>query len=149
VLHELNTSKWFIACLWQRKEEVRHGRDKCTLFTLVWFLRCVAWLKADPHTLHRYGFSPVWILRWFHSVECRANILSQTCENTKEISKFLRGTSRGVQNKMFTNKYSQSKRYCPVLAALEGSALWRDTLTTALLHDHNWTIPFGLPVQSV
>jgi len=38
----------------------------------------------------------------------------------------------------------QSKRYCPVLVALEGSALWGNTLTTALLHYLNRTIPFGL-----
>ena len=28
----------------------------------------------------------------------------------------------------------------------EGSALWGNTLATALLHDQNWTIPFGLIV---
>jgi len=44
--------------------------------------------------------------------------------------------------------YKQSKRYCPVLVALEGSALWGNTLATALLHDQNWTIPYGLIVQS-
>ena len=39
--------------------------------------------------------------------------------------------------------YFQSKRYCLVLVALEGSALWGNTLTTALLHDLNRTIPIG------
>jgi len=42
--------------------------------------------------------------------------------------------------------YYQSKRYCPVMVALEGSALWGKTLATALLHDRNWTITFGLIV---
>ena len=42
--------------------------------------------------------------------------------------------------------YWQSKRYSPVLVALKGSALWGNTLATALLHDQNWTIPFGLIV---
>ena len=42
--------------------------------------------------------------------------------------------------------YYQSKRYCPVLVAQEGSALWGNTLATALLHDQNATIPFGLIV---
>jgi len=44
--------------------------------------------------------------------------------------------------------YYQSKRYCAVLIALEGSALWGNTLATALLHDQNWTIPFGLIVPT-
>jgi len=44
--------------------------------------------------------------------------------------------------------YYQSKRYCPVLVAQEGSALWGITLATALLLDQNWTIPFGLIVQA-
>jgi len=35
------------------------------------------------------------------------------------------------------------------LVALEGSASWGNTLVTALLHDQNWTIPFGLIVQSL
>jgi len=39
--------------------------------------------------------------------------------------------------------YYRSKRYCPVLVAHEGSALWGNTLTTALLHELNRTIPFG------
>jgi len=43
-------------------------------------------------------------------------------------------------------KYLQYKRYCPVLVALEGSALWGNTLPTALSHDQNWTVPFGLIV---
>ena len=38
------------------------------------------------------------------------------------------------------------QRYCPVLNALEGSALWGNTLATAFLHDQNRTIPFGLIV---
>jgi len=43
----------------------------------------------------------------------------------------------------------QSKMNCPVLVAQEGSALWRNTLATAtaLLHDHNSTIPLGLIEQ--
>jgi len=45
--------------------------------------------------------------------------------------------------------YYQFKRYCPVLVALEGSALWSNTYATALLHDQNRTIPFGLIVQSL
>jgi len=32
------------------------------------------------------------------------------------------------------------------VVALEGSALWGNTLATALLHGQNWTIPFGLIV---
>jgi len=44
--------------------------------------------------------------------------------------------------------YYQSKRYCPVLVAQEGSALWGITLTIALLHDQNRTIPFGLFKES-
>jgi len=40
--------------------------------------------------------------------------------------------------------YYQSKRYCPVLVAQEGSALWGSTLATTLLHDLNRTIPFGV-----
>jgi len=40
-----------------------------------------------------------------------------------------------------------TKRYCPVLVAQEGSALWRNTLATALLQDQNRTIPFGLIVR--
>ena len=35
-------------------------------------------------------------------------------------------------------------RYCPVLVAQEGSALWGNTLASALLHDQNQTIPFEL-----
>jgi len=42
--------------------------------------------------------------------------------------------------------YNQSKRYCPVAVAIEGSALWRNTLATALLHDRNRTVFFGLIV---
>jgi len=42
--------------------------------------------------------------------------------------------------------YYQSKKYCPVLVAQEGSAIWGNTLATALLHDQNRTIPFGLIV---
>jgi len=42
-----------------------------------------------------------------------------------------------------TQLLRSSIRYCPVLVALEGSALWGNTLATALLHDQNWTIPFG------
>ena len=38
------------------------------------------------------------------------------------------------------------KKYCTVLVALEGSVLWGNTLTTALLHDQNRTILFGLIV---
>jgi len=41
------------------------------------------------------------------------------------------------------------KRYCPVLVAQEGSALWGNTLTTALLHDQNRTIPYGLIAHRV
>jgi len=52
--------------------------------------------------------------------------------------------------KYFLNSlYYRPKRYCPVLVAQEGSALWGNTLTTALLHDLNWTIPFGTIVISV
>jgi len=40
------------------------------------------------------------------------------------------------------------QRYCPVLVTLEGSALWRNTFATALLHDQNWTIPLGLIVHA-
>ena len=43
--------------------------------------------------------------------------------------------------------YYRPKRYCPDLVAEEGSALWGNTLSTALLHDRNRTIPFGLIVQ--
>ena len=43
--------------------------------------------------------------------------------------------------------YYRPKRYCPVLVAQEGSALWGNTLTTALLHDLNRTIPFETIVQ--
>jgi len=43
--------------------------------------------------------------------------------------------------------YYCPKRYCPVLVAQEGSALWGNTSTTALLHDQNRTILFGLIVQ--
>jgi len=39
------------------------------------------------------------------------------------------------------------KGICPV--ALEGSALRRNTLVTALLHDRNRTIPFGLIVPAI
>jgi len=45
-------------------------------------------------------------------------------------------------NDLYT--HYQSKNYCPVLVAQEGSALWGNTLATALLHDQNRTIPFGL-----
>ena len=45
--------------------------------------------------------------------------------------------------------YYRPKRYCPVLVAQEGSALWGNTLTTALLHDLNRTIPFGTVVLKV
>jgi len=44
--------------------------------------------------------------------------------------------------------YYRPKRYCPVLVALEGSALWGNTLATALSHDQNRTIPFGLIVHT-
>jgi len=43
--------------------------------------------------------------------------------------------------------YYQSKGYCPVLVVQQGSALWGNTLATALLHDQNQTIPLGLIVQ--
>ena len=39
--------------------------------------------------------------------------------------------------------YYRPKRYCPLLVAQEGSALWGNTLTTALLDGQNPTIPFG------
>jgi len=39
-------------------------------------------------------------------------------------------------------KYYQSKWYRPILVALQGSALWGNTLATALLHDQNRTIPW-------
>jgi len=42
--------------------------------------------------------------------------------------------------------YYRPKRYCPILVTLEGSALWRNTLATVLLHDQNWIIPLGLVV---
>ena len=42
--------------------------------------------------------------------------------------------------------YYQSKTYCPVLVAQEGSTLWGSILITALLHDQNRTIPYGLLV---
>ena len=45
--------------------------------------------------------------------------------------------------------YFRPKRYCPVLVAQEGSALWGNTLTTALLHDLNRTIPFGTIVHVI
>ena len=44
------------------------------------------------------------------------------------------------------SSYYQSKNYCPVLVVLEGSALWENTLATAVFHDQNWTILFGLIV---
>jgi len=40
--------------------------------------------------------------------------------------------------------YDQSKKYCPDEVALEGSALWGNTLATTLQHDQNRTIPSGL-----
>jgi len=45
--------------------------------------------------------------------------------------------------------YYRPKRYCPVLVAQEGSPLWGNTLTTALLNDLNRTILFGTIVQSI
>ena len=42
--------------------------------------------------------------------------------------------------------YYRPKRYGPVLVAQEGSALRANTMTTALWHDQNRTIPFGLIV---
>jgi len=53
---------------------------------------------------------------------------------------------RGVDRFTYEDMYWRSKRYCPVLVALEGSALWGNTLATAMLHDQNWTIPSGLIV---
>jgi len=41
---------------------------------------------------------------------------------------------------MTPSLYYRPKRYRPVLVAQEGSALWGNTLTTALLHDLNRTI---------
>jgi len=47
--------------------------------------------------------------------------------------------------------YYCPKRYwdIPVLDIYEGSALWGNTLTTALLHDQNRTIHFGLIVLQI
>ena len=42
--------------------------------------------------------------------------------------------------------YYRPKRYCPVLVAQEWSALWGNTVTNALWHDQNRTIPFALIV---
>jgi len=44
-------------------------------------------------------------------------------------------------------QYYQSKSFCPVPVAQESSALWRNTLATALLLDQNRKIPFGLIVH--
>jgi len=52
----------------------------------------------------------------------------------------------GCQPSLICRAHYQFRRYCPVLVALEGSALRRNTLATALLHDQNRTIPFGLIV---
>jgi len=41
-----------------------------------------------------------------------------------------------------SHSYYRSKRYFPLLVVQEGFALWGNALTTALFHDHNWTIPF-------
>ena len=58
----------------------------------------------------------------------------------------MRKTNHAEIKIMRKSWYYQSIRYCPVLIAQEGSALWGNTLTTALLHDQNRTIPFGLIV---
>jgi len=46
-------------------------------------------------------------------------------------------------------RYYRPKMFCPALVTQEGSALWGNTLTTALLHDLNRTIPFGTILQFI
>jgi len=79
-----------------------------------------------------------------HSVRI-ARVVDGRCEGkVRRQGKLSAGIFRLVYDIM---RY-QSKRYCPVLVAQEGSALWRNTLATALLHDPNRAIPFGLIAPS-
>lgn len=64
------------ACIASKDKQNKNDNQYQYIHTNILF--CVFWRQFSSNYTYLYGFSPVWMRRWFHSVAWRANPLSHT-----------------------------------------------------------------------